>query len=65
MDTTIEKLVEQAKEGDKDALEEVIRRIQDRIYGLAIRMLYYPADAEDATQEHEHSVVERRQNPCI
>jgi len=51
MDTTIEKLVEQAKEGDKDALEEVIRKIQDRVYGLAIRMLYYPADAEDATQE--------------
>jgi len=51
MDTTIETLVEQAKEGDKDALEEVIRRIQDRVYGLAIRMLYYPDDAEDATQE--------------
>ncbi len=50
-ETTIEDLVEQAKMGDKDVLEEIIRRIQDRIYGLAIRMLFIPADAEDATQE--------------
>jgi len=47
----LENLVEQAKSGDKDVLEEIIRRIQDKIYGLAIRMLYIPADAEDATQE--------------
>lgn len=26
-------------------------RIQDRVYGLALRMLGSPADAEDATQE--------------
>jgi RNA polymerase sigma factor (sigma-70 family) len=51
MDTTIEILVKHAKEGDKDALEELIRRIQDRVYGLAIRMLYHPEDAEDAMQE--------------
>ncbi len=34
-----------------DKLEEIVRRIQDKIYGLAIRMLFIPADAEDATQE--------------
>jgi RNA polymerase sigma factor (sigma-70 family) len=44
-------LVEQAREGDKDALGQVIGKIQDRVYGLAIRMLSHPADAEDATQE--------------
>jgi RNA polymerase sigma factor (sigma-70 family) len=49
--TALEKLVEQAVEGRKIALEELVKSIQDRIYGLAIRMLYYPADAEDATQE--------------
>lgn len=48
---TLENLVEQAKNGDKDVLEEIVRRIQDRIYGLALRMLYIPADAEDAAQE--------------
>ncbi len=49
--TPLENLVERAKTGDKDVLEEIVRRIQDKIYGLAIRMLYIPADAEDATQE--------------
>jgi RNA polymerase sigma factor (sigma-70 family) len=47
----LERLVDQAKTGDKDALEELVGRIQDRIYRLALRMLYYPADAEDASQE--------------
>jgi RNA polymerase sigma factor (sigma-70 family) len=44
-------LVNQAKNGNKGAFEEVVRRIQDLIYGLAIRMLWHPDDAEDATQE--------------
>jgi RNA polymerase sigma factor (sigma-70 family) len=47
----LEGLVEQAKMGDRQVLEEIVRRIQDKIYGLAIRMLYAPADAQDATQE--------------
>ena len=51
VETTIEDLVARAKMGSKDVLEEIIRRIQDKIYGLAIRMLFIPADAEDATQE--------------
>lgn len=50
-DTAIEGLVEIAKMGNKDVLEEIVRRIQDKIYGIAIRMLFFPADAEDATQE--------------
>jgi RNA polymerase sigma factor (sigma-70 family) len=51
VETTIEDLVARAKMGKKNVLEEIIRRIQDKIYGLAIRMLFIPADAEDATQE--------------
>ena len=51
METTIETLVKQAVKGDKNALEALIRKIQNRVYGLAIRMLYHPEDAEDATQE--------------
>jgi len=47
----IESLVEKAKMGNKNVLEEIVRRIQDKIYGIAIRMLFIPADAEDATQE--------------
>jgi hypothetical protein len=51
MEPTLVDLVQQAKEGNKKALESLVRRIQDRIYGLALRMLGYPADAEDAAQE--------------
>ena len=57
MGSSIEDLVELAKEGDRAALETVIGKIQDRVYGLAIRMLYHPADAEDATQEILMKVV--------
>lgn len=48
---TLESLVEQAKSGNKEALDQLVRKIQDRIYGLALRMLSFPSDAEDATQE--------------
>ena len=51
METALEDLVQQAKDGKKEALESLVRRIQDRVYGLALRMLGYPADAEDAAQE--------------
>ncbi|MCP4715841.1 MAG: RNA polymerase sigma factor [Deltaproteobacteria bacterium] len=44
-------LVEEAKTGNRAALESLILSIQDRIYGLALRMLWHPEDAEDATQE--------------
>jgi RNA polymerase sigma factor (sigma-70 family) len=51
MDRPTENLVQEAVQGDKDALESLIRGIQDRIYGLAMRMLWHPSDADDATQE--------------
>jgi len=44
-------LVEQAREGDRAALDELIQRMQRPVYNLALRMLQHPADAEDATQE--------------
>jgi RNA polymerase sigma factor (sigma-70 family) len=51
MGSDIEALVSAAKEGSKHALEELVLQIQDRIYGLALRMLYDPSDAQDASQE--------------
>jgi RNA polymerase sigma factor (sigma-70 family) len=51
MESTIEILVQQAKEGQREALEALVCQIQDRVYGLALRMLGHPADAEDAAQE--------------
>jgi RNA polymerase sigma factor (sigma-70 family) len=50
-DQPLEALVTRARDGDREALELIVRAIQDRVYGLAMRMLWHPADAEDATQE--------------
>lgn len=47
----MEALVAAAKEGDRHALEEVVGRIQDKVYGLSFKMLGHPEDAEDASQE--------------
>jgi RNA polymerase sigma factor (sigma-70 family) len=44
-------LVLRAKSGDAAALEELVVRHQAWIYNIAVRILYQPQDAEDATQE--------------
>lgn len=46
-----DELVEKAMNGDKQALEELIAGIKDKIYNLSLRMLWNPSDAEDVTQE--------------
>lgn len=51
MGSNLETLVELAKEGDREALKDLLLKIKDRIFGLAVRMLGHPMDAEDATQE--------------
>ncbi|MGY0485939.1 RNA polymerase sigma factor [Streptomyces sp. WG-D5] len=52
-------LVDRAVDGDKEALEDVVRRLQDPLYRLALRMVWRPADAEDAAQEILIRVVTR------
>jgi RNA polymerase sigma factor (sigma-70 family) len=44
-------LVEQAKDGNRDALEKLILRHQAWIYNIAVRMVFNPHDAEEVTQE--------------
>jgi RNA polymerase sigma factor (sigma-70 family) len=44
-------LVARANAGDRQALEDLVRRHQAWVYNIAIRMLAHPHDAEDATQE--------------
>jgi RNA polymerase sigma factor (sigma-70 family) len=44
-------LVPRARSGERQAVEELIRRHQGWIYNVAVRMLHHPQDAEDATQE--------------
>src|SRR5437773_8041723 len=51
MDDADRALVERAAAGERQALEDLVRRHQAWIYNIAIRMLAHPQDAEDATQE--------------
>ena len=48
-----------ARGGDRKALEDLIERHQAWIYNTALRMLFHPQDAEDATQEILVKVVTR------
>jgi RNA polymerase sigma-70 factor, ECF subfamily len=44
-------LVERCRQGDLGAFDEVYRAHSRKLYGLAVRMLGNPADAEDMLQE--------------
>lgn len=50
-DSTDVELVEQAKEGNRAALEKLVLRHQAWIYNVAIRMVFQPEDAKEVTQE--------------
>jgi len=47
----LEELATRGRKGEREALERLLIAIQDRIYGLALRMLWHPEDDRDATQE--------------
>ena len=55
----LEDLARQALDGDRDAVDRLVRDLQGDVYGLAIRMLWNREDAEDATQEILVRVVTR------
>jgi RNA polymerase sigma factor (sigma-70 family) len=44
-------LVARVQAGSREALEMLVTRHQPWIYNILVRMLYYPEEAEDATQE--------------
>jgi RNA polymerase sigma-70 factor (ECF subfamily) len=44
-------LVVQAQQGDRDAIDQLVVRITDRLYAVAFRILRNEASAEDATQQ--------------
>jgi len=54
-----ENLVARARAGDRKALEDLIEHHQAWIYNIALRMLFHPQDAEDATQEILVKIVTR------
>ncbi len=51
MDNNLNILVKKANSGDRKSLELVILEIKDLIYNLSLKMLLFPEDAKDATQE--------------
>lgn len=58
-ETTLEDLARRTLEGDREALESLVRALQGDVYGLALRMLWNREDAEDASQEILIRVVTR------
>ena len=56
---TLEELARRAVDGDRDAVASIVRGLQGNVYTLALRMLWHPQDAEDATQEILIRVVTR------
>jgi RNA polymerase sigma factor (sigma-70 family) len=59
MSATLEETVKRAQRGEAAALDEMIRTRQPLMYGLALRMLWHPEDAKDATQEILLRIVTR------
>jgi RNA polymerase sigma factor (sigma-70 family) len=57
--STLEELARQALDGDRDALDSLVRALQADLYGLSLRMLWNREDAEDATQEILVRIVTR------
>jgi RNA polymerase sigma factor (sigma-70 family) len=51
IDSIDDKLIEAILDGDKTSLNNLLRRHQDFIYNVALKMLNNIADAEDVTQE--------------
>jgi RNA polymerase sigma factor (sigma-70 family) len=50
-DKTDENLIREAVSGNKNSLESLVRRHQDWIYNIALRMVFNPEEAKDVTQE--------------
>lgn len=51
MSDDLETLVAEARAGNRDSLESLVVQIQRPVYNLALRMLWHPEDARDASQE--------------
>lgn len=47
----LDRLARLARGGDRRALERLVASVRDDVYRMSMRMLWHPADADDATQE--------------
>ncbi len=51
MTAALDEFARRAQTGEREALEELVRGLQDSLYRLALRFLGHPEEARDATQE--------------
>ncbi len=51
-------LLQRAKTGDFEAFQQLVVRLQPRVYGLTFRILQQTQDAEDATQQTFLALIE-------
>jgi len=51
MNRNLNILIKKANSGDRESLELVVIEIKDLVYNLSLKMLLFPEDAKDATQE--------------
>jgi RNA polymerase sigma-70 factor (ECF subfamily) len=51
-------LVKQCRQGDSEAMERLIRKYQNRIYNIILRMCANPDDAAELTQETFVKIIE-------
>ena len=58
-ETDDHELVRLVQQGDRGALEALVERHRPWIYNVALRMMYLPQDADDATQEILIKVITR------
>jgi RNA polymerase sigma factor (sigma-70 family) len=58
-DAELRCLVSAARDGDSAAMESVVAAVEDDVYRMALRMLWHPEDAKDATQEALIRIVTR------
>jgi DNA-directed RNA polymerase specialized sigma24 family protein len=59
---TLEGVARPAIDGERDAPDQLVRGLQDDVYGLALRTLWNREDAEDATQEILVCVITQLRN---
>jgi RNA polymerase sigma factor (sigma-70 family) len=58
-DLSLDELARRASEGDREALSDLVREIENPMYRLALRFLGHPDDAQDACQEILIRIVTR------
>lgn len=59
MNKNLKILIEEANSGNRKSLELVVLEIKDLVYNLSLKMLLFPEDAEDATQEILIKIITR------